>query len=89
MTEHYEGTRGCQYNVNWWHSWHHDVHKIQLSEALGPKFLAEMHCNPIINIYALRDQNTGQGWAIYGIANSKRLRAFKSSPSDQLNILIK
>ena len=75
MNGHYEGTRGCQYNINRWHTWHYVLRKIQLSEALGPKFLAEMHCNPIINIYALRDQNTGQGGAIYGIANSKRPHA--------------
>ena len=88
MSELDKGTWVCQYNGNWWHRWHYLLHKIQHSEALGPKFLAAMHCNPIINIYALRDQNTGQGEALYGITNSKRPHAFKSSFSDQLNILI-
>ena len=39
----------------------HFWHEIQHSEALGEKFLAAMHCSPIINIYELRDQNAGQG----------------------------
>ena len=57
--------------------WHLMCTKYNIQRLLGPKFLAAMHCNPIINIYALRDQNTGQGGAVWNILPIERhLHAF-------------
>ena len=57
----YRGAVGMAMEKQARHYWH----KIQHSEALGPKFLAAMQLQSnYINIYEDRDQNTGQGGAI-------------------------